>query len=403
MAEEGEAIAQLIRKQQEQLEQQQAQMDQQQRYFNEQIQKLLQQRADEVANMEAQPGAQPVYTQQFTKYLDQERDVRQKNHDATIARREAEMMVKKVPKCDGSDAQLVREWVREVNLTENYSKETVWISAQTAEGALRRELEHFLSLQKDRKAVEWPTLRTHLEKAFLTPLEEDRLREQVEMISQEHFDRLAAYNMKFRELAELAYPPAPGETERNADQKRILLRNYIRGLKDPDIASKVISQGRPDTYEKAVEWASYYEADVYRLNSARNGREARVEEPMEIGAVGLDPKKSQKPQRQQTAPPKDDLSRRVDGLAKQVTRLSSALENSGVLTQGRSRRQVDDRRPADREDRRGRSSRYTDEGAPICDFCKAPGHIARQCRKKQTWQQTGRLDTRPDYGNQGGR
>ena len=47
---------------------------------------------------------------------------------------------------------------------------------------------------------------THLQQAFLSPHEADRLRHEVEKVKQGGFDTSAAYGRRFREAADLAYP-----------------------------------------------------------------------------------------------------------------------------------------------------------------------------------------------------
>ncbi len=65
----------------------------------------------------------------------------------TASGQKAESQAKRVPACDGATTKAVREWLREIGFTIPYSVETVYITARTAEGPLRREIERYLAEQ----------------------------------------------------------------------------------------------------------------------------------------------------------------------------------------------------------------------------------------------------------------
>ena len=188
---------------------------------------------------------------------------RQRAHHA---RQHAEALAKRVPHCEGSSPGTMREWLREVDLTIPYSDMTVYITTLSAQGALRRELEHFLEQQRSRNQVTWEQLRDHLQKAFLSPHEEDRLRHDVDKIRQGAYENSAAYGRRFRECADLAYPVLDGI--RNPDQRRLLLKAYMRGLRDRHIVERLVKEGRPETSSQAMNLVIAYEADDYRLRLA---------------------------------------------------------------------------------------------------------------------------------------
>lgn len=164
------------------------------------------------------PFQAPLLAVQFQQYLDHDRQLRaQDNQQARVARtksdarQKADTQVKRVPKCDGSTPTLVREWLREISLTANYSDRTVYIASQSATGALRREIEHFMAAQPNRQLVTWQQLQAHLELAFLSPHEDDRLHQEVEQIRQDAYGTSASYGRRFREAADS--PTSPGVHE----------------------------------------------------------------------------------------------------------------------------------------------------------------------------------------------
>jgi hypothetical protein len=312
--------------------------------------------------------------------------------DAHHARLRAEALAKRVPSCDGSSPGTVREWLREIDLTTPYLDLTVYVATQSAQGALRRELEHYLEQQKSRDRVSWKDLRGHLQKAFLSPHEEERLRHDVEKMRQGAYENTAAYGRRFRESADLAYPVLEGV--RNQDQQRLLLRAYMRGLRDRHVVERLIKEGRPDTYSQAMNLVTAYEADDYRLRLALDeGTTGSAEEPMEVGAL------------QPAAAPdsswaKDlaEVKRQVSGLTQHFTKLMATLQK-GELPQKPSREQRDSR--GRRPPAEGNTEfAYTPEGAPICHFCHKEGHIQRFCRLRQGRQQQRREDTQSPQGGQ---
>ena len=340
-----------------------------------------------------QPQYQPpLLAVQFQQYLDHDRQVRaQESQNARVARQEsdarqkADTQVKRVPKCDGSTPTLVREWLREVTLTANYSDKTVYIASQSATGAMRREIEHFLDAQPNRHAVTWPQLRAHLEQAFLSPHEDDKLRHEVEQIKQAAYETTASYGRRFREAADLAYPAPGAAAQRNADQTRLLLRAYMRGLRDRRIVERLVREGRPADFSAAMTLVQAYEADDYRLHLALNEGviEGRMEEPMEIGAVGGAPADPPALVRDMA-----EIRRQVNGLTTQFTRLMATLNQAppAPMPPQASGGSGNPRRRDDRD--AGYAAAYPapshDQGpGPLtCNYCHRQGHIARNCRRR---------------------
>ena len=333
--------------------------------------------------------AGPMQAQNFQDYMQQERDIRQEAENRTIAarnedkeRQKAEAQIKRVPPCTGATPQSVRDWIREIDLTIHYSTQTVYIASQTARDALRRELEYFLNSQPNRDQVTWQTLKGHLQQSFLSPHEADRLRHEVEKVKQGGFDTSAAYGRRFREAADLAYPEPLGG--RNEDQNRLLLRHYMKGLRDRHMVERLIREGRPNTFIQAMVLVQSYEADDYRLHLALDDTvDGRQEEPMEVNAFNRKPSNpsnaspSTAPQattsNAEMANDMTEVKRQMAGLTQQFTKLMATLQSQNSKPKSHTKKAV----PA-------KPNPSTIQGQPrsLCEYCEKWGHVALDCRKR---------------------
>ena len=339
----------------------------------------------------------PMMAQDFQAYMKQERDLReeaearQRNSRAEDkARSKAEAQIKRVSPCTGTTPQSVREWIQEIDLTIHYSDQTVYIASQTARDALRRELEFFLNGQPNRDNVTWAQLKLHLQQAFLSPHEADRLRHEVEKVKQGAFDTSAAYGRRFREAADLAYPEPLGG--RNEDQNRLLLRSYMKGLRDRHMVERLIREGRPTTFTQAMLLIQEYEADDYRLHLALDEAvDGRQEEPMEVNAFHRPSKAPSAPAPQAASPSKDemakdltDVKRQMVGLTQQFTKLMATLQSSPSHQAARPRSSQSRQEDRSRQSTAGTTNQSTINGLPrsLCDYCQKWGHVSLDCRKR---------------------
>lgn len=310
--------------------------------------------------------------------------------DRTIATE----LARRITPCDGSNPRAVRDWLLEVEMSMPYTEQTILVAAQSAQGSLKRQLEHFLNSQYDRDEVSWETLKEHLQTTFLSAHEDDRLRFEVERIKQGAYESTTAFTQRFRELADQAYPPAAtfsgAPLARHQDQERILLRAFIRGLRDRHIVERLIKEGEPKTYKEATTLVVKYEAHDYALKLALDEAHfIREEEPMEVGAVATTRESADS-----VAKKVDNMERQVQGLTQQFTKLMATIKAAATplsrprdQQHGQSSHGSDDSRP----------NRYADNGAPICNFCENVGHMERFCRKKRAAQHRHR-----QQNNQGG-
>ena len=72
---------------------------------------------------------------------------------------------------------------------------------------------------------------------------------------------------------------------RNADQERLLIKSFARGLKSPTVAVKMIERANPETLIDAMNWLAMYSERADAVS--RLGLATSHDEPMEIGSVPM--------------------------------------------------------------------------------------------------------------------
>ena len=164
---------------------------------------------------------------------------------------------------------------------------------QTISGSLRKEVEQYIHRISSTNVIEqygisWESLKTHVRKTFLAANEEAYLRDEVETIEQSPYEPIASYNRRFRDAANAAYP----EDSRNADQQRILIKAYARGLEDEEIAKELMTRGKPrsalECLERTAEFDEYN--DQYaRLSRREKGMDVSVIDPKTGKPIGKIP------------------------------------------------------------------------------------------------------------------
>lgn len=347
-----------------------------------------------------------------TKERDRLNQERQKERDEKIDKdreyRKAHDIAKGIPHCDGLSQDNLRDWLREIDITVDQSAQTLVIAQQAARGPLRRELAHFISLHPDRTQATWQKARLHLSKVFLSPKEVDRLRVELHTIEQGAYEATPTYNMRFRELAEMAYPKkssAEGQPIARAKEiEEIILDSYVAGLKDRTIAQLLLNIGQPTTYTDAIERVSEYDANDTKLDITRRQHSSRQEEPMDVSAVHQ--KSAQQTKERQVQ--HDDIAevkRQISGMTSQFTKLMATIKQS---TDSRPHHQsrLPDHRPQYTSHDQGRSHSnssgnsyaYSQDGRPICNYCRKVGHVQRVCRSRLTASQ----NSSTSHVNQGG-
>ena len=200
-------------------------------------------------------------------------------------------LAKRTTKCDGTIPKAVCDWIDEIELIRpeatglHSHRETLMrVVIQTVSGSLRKEIEQYIQRIAsndiiDRYEVAWNAVKAHIRKTFLATNEEAYLRDEVETLEQSPYEPIASFNRRFRDDANAAYP----EDTRNADQQRLLIKAYARGLEDEEIAKELMTRGKPKTALECL--ARTAEFDEYNDQYARLGRR---EKGMDLNVI--DPK-----------------------------------------------------------------------------------------------------------------
>ena len=203
---------------------------------------------------------------------------------ATSKRRQdvRQALVKQTACCDGSTTAAVRVWIKEINLSirQVAPADVLNVVTRTITGPLRWEVERFIDQYMGannvaRNLVPWADIETHVSHCFLNTDEASALRDEVESMRQSVYEPEASYSRRFRDVADSAYPGG----QRNADQERILIRAYARGLNSGELARKLVQEANPNDLEAAITAVAGFSErkDAY----SRLGR--KEPEPMEIG------------------------------------------------------------------------------------------------------------------------
>lgn len=375
---------------------------------------------EETAQREATAAAQPVTVQTFAEYLDQQRRLQEAAQESerkdraeslevqrAAVREQQEQQatsdqIRRVSDCDGACPNLLREWLKEVELTVPYTRRTVYVAAQRAQGILRREIERFLGPAERRENATWEALKDHIEQAFLPPQDDNTARHELESIQQGVYENCTSYARRFRELADLAYPArirqVDGSLARYADQDRWILRSYLLGLRNKKFVERLVVEERVTSYEDAIgRVAAFERTQRLKRQAVEEGLiPERSEEPMEIDALNTRGVTTEAKKTPENPMAKDvqELQRKVDGLTEQFTKLMATLRKEQPPE---NHRQPRDTRQAPRT-RPLPEHRFLENGTPICNYCGIEGHIARLCRKRRNHrQQAGRQDNQGGY------
>jgi hypothetical protein len=278
-------------------------------------------------------------------------------------------IVRRTTDCDGSSYRPLKNWFQEVEYTLNYSNnnsDLLEVAVKTARGELRKEIETFLTeysaanIDLPRFQTPWKDLKQHLFATFIPLDEQDELREKVNKLTQAPSESIAAFNRRFKTIADEAYP-AP---LRNADQQQILLKAYLRSLSNIQIKRPIV-HSEPQTLEAAMFKAVQTEQFEKKLTTL----EPTVE-PMDISAV-------------QNTLVESDISKMID--EKLAAMSISAIHNT---PQNLTRHRQTHPRQTGKNTRITNSLAWTQDGRPICYECGKPNHIARQCLKRNSRIQT---------------
>lgn len=311
--------------------------------------------------------------------------------------------------CDGSSAQGVRQWIREIELVRPLCRAVcdtdrliIRVAEDSVSGSLRIELCRYLERKaaennKDRYQVDWDSIKKHLQKTFLAVNEEEFLKDDIQGMQQSPYETLPSYNRRFREAADMAYPDIP----RNSDQVRILVKAYLAGINDDELVKAVMKTliGKPRCLDTYMDTAAEYDE-----NDDEYLRLGRAEKAMEVAAAS--PPVNKQPPKVTSSTPPDETLKLVRKIASEQGYMKTQI-NSLQKTQQMQQRQPNrapqqqqrpaQQRPAQQRptqqrptqqdqafQRQNRSlPKFDQYGQPRCFQCNQYGHMARQHRQSQ--------------------
>lgn len=245
----------------------------------------------------------------------------------------------RLPECDGTDAEIVQEYVRRAALVPENLR--LAVLRKTAHGDLREELDVFTATDP---LPTWEATRLFILQTFVSPDIVETTRSQLENLRQEHSESVLHFNRRFKRIAAEAYP----EERRNSDTHRLLIKAYGRALKEERLARKMAADGWPATLNAAMERTARTETnDAIVRNLGRS-----TEQPMEIDAVRTD--------RPSLTQPSRDTQRLQTMIAKLEAKIDR-LEATGTTHKG----------PGWKKETRA------------CYGCGKVGHLLRFCPDKK--------------------
>ena len=159
---------------------------------------------------------------------------------------------------DGCSHTATRAWIQDMDLAAEHVGQAgiIEVVTRTVQGALRHAVETFLRASPHARAkVPWHDVHQEIIRHFLSSDEEAALRDAVEgQLVQEPHEAENVYARRYQEAAQRAYPAA----RRNDDQHRLLVKYFLGGLREREVARTVIRTHNPRTLDQAVEQVAEY-------------------------------------------------------------------------------------------------------------------------------------------------
>ena len=307
--------------------------------------------------------------QQFKTYLESQALWRREEEQKRSEKEYLNDLVTNLIKSDGGNLDEYRRWSTRIRsnaalLQDNAA--TVQLMLRTTLGPLKDEIDRYildfvkLNPGKGRLEVPCGDLLAYLNRSFLPSNDLDYVRETMESLRQLSGETLRVFNRKFRDLSELAYP----SKQRSEDQKKLLIRYYIKGLASRDTARTVLKSS-PASLHDAMTTA----VDNDEVEDALQRLGHRNEEPMDISTI----------HQQQTSS--------MNTLSIQLDRMNTKLAKMEL--------QIQQDRPRRPPRRFGKAGSRMDRGKIICYTCNVPGHISKFCPKRSQKAPAEPMETSP--------
>ena len=266
----------------------------------------------------------------------------------------------RIGSCSGAELLEVRQWLRNIRSFVNripkqwHKFASIYVGVVitlTATEALARAYDRAIQVnayKQDIRAFQPGMVLDHLSAEFLGKDEKEKLRDELSKVVQTTSEDVSSYTRRFQEAVEMAYGPAPTNTE--AEE---MVAQFTLGLKDKRIQTKLFDKDVRNDFKAVILHACEEDAKwQHKDRITRKFRGAvsnRKEEPMDISSV-----EGGVPLRERLAEKDKEL--------RELRQELSAVKNRIMQNQ--------------------KSAAKTSSGSEQkCFFCQAPGHFKRDCRK----------------------
>ena len=205
------------------------------------------------------------------------------HHQEATARAERQEWRERVSSCDGTDPELLKQWLLDLTAVPEVHRGAVMMS--TARSMLLRSLQDYQTQHADNAAaMQWHQIRQYAIATFISPDHAAVLERELGTMARQPFETPRIFSQRFRLIADMVYPPAA----RQPHQQRKLVETYCRAIGDVFLQKRMARGGIPPTLDEAINRALAVDidADAFRqLTGNEYPGTSRRQEPMEIGAV----------------------------------------------------------------------------------------------------------------------
>ena len=258
----------------------------------------------------------------------------------------SQTFIKQIREFDGEGGRRFMDWLRDVERVgtairaddEQYKA----IILQTLRGPAAEFTSRYIS---DNPAANWPNIRHTLVQQYSDTGDRHLARQKLRRMTQRANETIQNFAQRIVSMAEDAFTR---EELNNRFVQFTLIETFTDGVTDDRIARKLI-RDRPNTFDAAVRSACDEQQTARAFNIRR-----RAEEPMDVNVTDRTAVSTNAT---------EALRKDIEALTAQVAALSA--NTGGHKTNFKTKFQ------------------YTQDGKPICHYCKKVGHIERKCRKKR--------------------
>jgi len=185
----------------------------------------------------------------------------------SLEMKKVDRAARKMKGCDGEKVEDVKEWLKNVEYSGLDEELKIKLAYDTARGRLFREIVRFPSKT-------WEDLKKHVTQTFVAHNYQALVKRSLQKVKQDPKESLRAFNLRFREMAEEAYPYA------TLAEREIIVNAYLAALSAERIVDKVLENGfSPDNLDEAMEAALKYDiVEELKRAAGRDGRREKINE-----------------------------------------------------------------------------------------------------------------------------